>query len=333
MIIRRTARALVRRLRRLRRRGARIGELVRRALTIRAENERLRRALATADREVRAPSFYRKYEESKRHWNAMAPSGPPVRALLSKQLSYALARSHGVATPEIFGVWDDPGSIDWANLPDAFVLKTNRGSTSRGVFPCRRDGDLLLVGGSEKPVRPAELVERIAEVRGTGKIMYPLFAEEWLRTETIEPPDVPEDVKLYTFFGKVGMIMLRSVPKHGARYAVRYLSREGEDLGDISPDRTISDQIPIPEDLDGLVSAAERLSAATRSPFIRVDLYETTRGVVFGELTPLPGGRQHFAAEVDARLGAMWEDAERRLAGEIMATGVLDLVHGPHLPG
>lgn len=323
MPIRRAGRAALRRVPPIARRDARIAAL-------QAENEELRAERAAAHRREAAPSFYRSYEQFKRHWNSLGRDGLPVRRLLDKQFSYQLAQSHRVSTPQVFGVWDEPSAITWENLPESFVLKTNRGSTSQGVFPCRRRDDQFLVGGADEPLSATDLVHRIEHVRETSRVEYPVFAEEWLRTDTIAPPDVPEDIKLYSFFGHVGMIMIRSVPKHGAKYSVRYLTREGEDLGDISPDRRISDQIPAPDDLEGLVAAAERLSAAVRSPFIRVDLYETTRGVVFGELTPLPGGRQYFTDGIDEQLGRLWEDAERRLAREVMATGVLDLVHGSH---
>ena len=321
MPIRRAGRAALRRVPPIARRDARIA-------AIEAENATLRAERAAAHRQEAAPSFYRSYEQFKRHWNSLGRDGLPVRQLLDKQFSYRLAASHGVSTPQVFGVWDEPSAITWEDLPEAFVLKTNRGSTSQGVFPCRRSDDQFLVGGADQPLSSADLVRRIEHVRETSRVEYPVFAEEWLRTDTIAPPDVPEDIKLYSFLGRVGMVMIRSVPKHGAKYSVRYLTREGEDLGDISPDRRISDQIPAPDDLEGLVAAAERLSAAVRSPFIRVDLYETTRGIVFGELTPLPGGRQHFTNGVDEQLGRLWEDAERRLAREILATGLLDLVHG-----
>ena len=341
MPLRRAARAVIRRAGPVARRDARITELRATVAAQRAELTELRRRGAGATRrknrefvvDPTKPSFYLKIEESKRHWADRTSEPPdPIRALLSKQLCYALARSHGVATPEVFGTWDDPEAITWDELPDTFVLKTNRGAASRGVFPCRRDGDLLRVAGTDAPVHPDELVERITRIRNAGKVMYPVFAEEWLRTPSTEPPELPVDIKIDTFFGAVGLIRLRTVPKHGhgVPTMVRYLSRTGEDLGNISEDRQVSTDIPVPDDLDGLVEVAERLSAATRTPFIRVDLYETTRGIVFGEFTPIPGHRLYLSGGLDVQLGELWEDAQRRLMREVRRTGVLDLSYGPH---
>lgn len=341
MPLRRAARAVVRRAGPVARRDARIAELRATVAAQRTELADLRRRSNSAARRKKRefvvdptkPSFYLKIEELKRHWADRTSEPPdPVRALLSKQTCYALARSHGVATPTVFGVWDEPADIAWDELPDTFVLKTNRGAASRGVFPCRREGDLLRIAGVDAPVHPDDLVERITRIRSAGKVMYPVFAEEWLSTATTEPPELPVDIKLDAFFGTVGLIRLRTVPKHGhgVPTLVRYLSRTGEDLGDISEDRQVSADIPIPDDLDGLVEVAERLSAATRSAFIRVDLYETTRGIVFGELTPIPGHRLYFTGGMDEKLGELWEDAQRRLVREIRRTGVLDIAYGPH---
>jgi hypothetical protein len=46
------------------------------------------------------------------------------------------------------------------------------------------------------------------------------------------------------------------------------------------------------------------------SPFIRVDLYERGKDIVFGEVTPHPtGGTSYFIPEWDEKLGQAWADA------------------------
>ena len=63
------------------------------------------------------------------------------------------------------------------------------------------------------------------------------------------------------------------------------------------------------------------LSAAVPLPFVRVDLYGTTKGIVMGEITLLPGGNQHYIPVQDARLGKMWEEAEMRLQIDLARNG------------
>src|SRR5690606_313352 len=67
-----------------------------------------------------------------------------------------------------------------------------------------------------------------------------------------------------------------------------------------------------PHDAERLVAAARSASSRLLFPFMRIDLYSTSRGVVFGEFTPQPGTPEAFNAETSHRLAAAWLDAERR---------------------
>src|SRR5690625_4922895 len=58
----------------------------------------------------------------------------PRRRLLEKLHNYELARSYGVATPRVVGIWEQLEEIPWDTLPDRFVLKSNRGFSRRRVL-------------------------------------------------------------------------------------------------------------------------------------------------------------------------------------------------------
>jgi hypothetical protein len=80
--------------------------------------------------------------------------------------------------------------------------------------------------------------------------------------------------------------------------------------------------LPPPQDPQALMALAQAISADLPIAFCRIDLFETGRGPVVGELTPEPGGYQNFDAACDAYLG-LWHDlAQARLAldalGEIV---------------
>src|SRR5690554_1713249 len=49
----------------------------------------------------------------------------PRRNLLLKLQNYEIARSYGVSTPQVLGVWPTVAEIDFDALPDEFVLKSN----------------------------------------------------------------------------------------------------------------------------------------------------------------------------------------------------------------
>src|SRR5699024_3450847 len=132
--------------------------------------------------------------------------------------------------------------------------------------------------------------ETITSLLGRGGASKgPYFAEEFLR-DSAAGSAVPIDVKVYAFYGEIGQVLLRRVSKHGLANSVswRYLRADGTDLGDIAYERMTSTDVPVPGDFDDLLDVAALLSKAVALPFVRVDLYSTQRGVVFGELTANP---------------------------------------------
>ncbi|MDD9206423.1 ATP-grasp fold amidoligase family protein, partial [Georgenia sp. 10Sc9-8] len=96
------------------------------------------------------------------------------------------------------------------------------------------------------------------------------------------------------------------------------------------PDVRTDAELPAPQFIEEAVEAGRVMSGAVREPFVRLDFYEDHKGIVFGEVTPAPGGNQIMRPDVDARLGAMWEAAEARLRTDAIARGLHDLSRGSH---
>ena len=51
--------------------------------------------------------------------------------------------------------------------------------------------------------------------------------------------------------------------------------------------------------------------------------------MVFGELTPRPGGPHYFGPEHDQRLGELWERAQARLLNDVLDGSDYSLKFGP----
>jgi TupA-like ATPgrasp len=71
----------------------------------------------------------------------------------------------------------------------------------------------------------------------------------------------------------------------------RVVDAQGTDLIDKYRGKPTGPTIPLPGALEDLFAAAGRVSIAIRSPFSRIDLYDTRGRIVFGEITPQPGLR------------------------------------------
>ena len=254
----------------------------------------------------------------------------PVLQIPRKLRTYRLAASHGIAVPEVLGVWDALDLIDLSGLPDQFVLKSDGGAGGHGVFPLRRiDEDrFALIGGDEVHTRDS-LIERF---QAKTSLFGPWFAEGFLvQREAAE--EIPDDIKIYASYGEVTMLLLRRMPVHAnlrsARY--RYVDARGVDLGsDIAPGHTIDETIQLPQPFEEFVTAAQHLSRAVALPFIRVDIYDTVDGPVLGELTRAPGGQQSYRRDHDIAMGLAWDEAQWRLDMDVIDGRPLRNLHGLH---
>ncbi|MGJ9371532.1 ATP-grasp fold amidoligase family protein [Nesterenkonia sp. CF4.4] len=232
--------------------------------------------------------------------------------------SYALADSLGISTPEIYRVWNSLEDIEFSDLSvDRFVLKADGGHSGIAVIPLARNstGWQTLTGREHlTDGRPSErMLDRLRQGRG------PYFAEEFL--ESASEATIPEDIKVYTAYGQVLQVLVMRTEGvqviNRKTFTRKYFGPDGEDLGPVLPGANYGPDIPRPAGWDELLAAAESISIAKGMPFVRVDLYATSRGPVLGELTSTPGGRQTYSLDHDARLGAAWNDAEVRLQRDV----------------
>lgn len=272
-------------------------------------------------------SFYKELESYKNLIDVVGANPTldqhPLRGITHKLLMYAFAQSHGVRPPTVHRIWEDPKSMDLqqSELPERFVLKSNGGSSSRGVLPLQTlPGDRYRIIGGTRELTAEQVTGFFQEGRQTGEIYGPLFAEDLIVQSSSEM--LPDDVKIYAAYGQILQVMLRRVGTHGdpGGLAFRFVDAEGADLGPVFMGHAEDRSIEIPADVGELVTAARHLSRATGLPFARVDLYSSVDGVVFGEITRAPGGEQMFTMDHDRLLGTQWKQAEGQLQQDF-ATG------------
>lgn len=276
------------------------------------------------------PSWHWRVQEQARvgrHTARLADQGAyPRRHLLQKLHNYELARSHGVATPRVIGVWRTLEDVPWDSLPERFVLKSNRGFSGRGVLPLQRQGSAFRIIDSARQLTAQEIEAHYERARG---VSGPFFAEDLLSGTTNVLPD---DVKIYAFYGEVADVLLRRVARHGdiGSITYRFVTASGEDLGQVRERHPLDASIEMPNDLALMADVARTLSRAVPAPFVRVDLYQVPEGVVLGELTPLPGSSETFTQEHDRVLGALYDEAEGRLNLDLARGRPFAVTFGPH---
>lgn len=201
--------------------------------------------------------------------------------------------------PLVGGPWNSFDDIDFSKLPDKFVLKCTHDSGSVAIC---RDKTKFDVAGTRKQFSRA--------LKGNffyGGREWPyknakprIIAEEFISNGVNE--DI-SDYKLHCFNGQVKMILVcADRNKEGGVQKVFY-DQEWNKLEVRRPDALSDIEVPRPKLLYEMIEIAEMFSRDI--PFLRVDLYEISGKLYFGEFTFFPaGGFERFEPdEWDLKMG------------------------------
>lgn len=184
---------------------------------------------------------------------------------------------------KLYGKWDKAEDIEWDKLPDQFVMKVNNGS-----------GDVLICQDKSK-LNKKEVVKKFNQLLGLkfwykfaephySKIPPCIIAEELLVNDYPEYSSSLVDYKIWAFDGKPECIYVCANRSKGtmqsSMYDLEWNLIEGATAGPHKDDKVL---LPKPKHLDEMLRCASILSRGF--PEMRVDLYESSNKVYFGELT------------------------------------------------
>ncbi len=201
----------------------------------------------------------------------------------------------------LLGVYNDFSEIKFNFLPNRFVLKPNH--TSGDVYIC-------------KDRTKINYIQLKKEVNNWMKCKYYWAHREW-PYKNIKPRIVCEkymvdesgiglkDYKFMCFNGEPKIIQVISERKRGS-YLINHFDLEWNEIN--IPRKSIkrNPKTPMkPKNLNKMIEISKILSKDI--PFVRIDLYETERGIYFGEITFFPvSGFMDFEKEEDDYLLGSW---------------------------
>jgi TupA-like ATPgrasp len=235
----------------------------------------------------------------KMRWRMKHDRNPVFVELLDKYRVKQHAQKLGIQTAETFFVTDQPAMIPFDSLPETYFIKANHGC--RWNILCE-DNKFYLYGDGKN-------------FSDRGNISkYKLTREEvihhcktWLVTthsrrqwayQHIQPLILAEEVllqrnggelkdyKFYTFYGKVELVKVFSQTiRHDHREILLDANWRPIQLSNRKDKNPVS--IPSkPESYQEMLDTVRKLGESL--DFVRVDLYDTTHGVVLGEMTIYP---------------------------------------------
>jgi hypothetical protein len=224
------------------------------------------------------------------------------RKLSNKLNAKYFAEKLGVKVARLYWHGKEPAAIPFSTLPPAFVVKASEGWSSQHVWPISNNINLI----TGKIITRDDIVHFFQ-----GIVSNPRYKNCYIIVEELLIPPRNEvalkDYKLFCFQSQVAYIqVIDRVNKAHSWYSQKWIPvkdqmHAGFHQGMIEPP---------PENLDEIISTAERLSRAYDFKFVRIDLYNTNRGVVFGEFTHTPWvskSNKLFTPFANITFGELWQ--------------------------
>lgn len=178
---------------------------------------------------------------------------------------------------KLLGVWDQPEQIDYAQLPQRFVLKTNHGSSWNVIVPDVSKLDKAKAHSLLKDWLSKNFFSITLEPH-YRRIKPRILAEEYL----IDAKGELLDYKFFCFHGQPCFIQV-DMGRYTPQHTRVYLDLEWRRLP-FSTRPGISERTPEqPANFLEMLKIAKIL--AEQYVHIRVDLYNVDGRIVFGELT------------------------------------------------
>jgi len=237
----------------------------------------------------------------KTRWRMRYDKNPLFVVFLDKYRAKEYAQQRGVRVAETFYVTDDPQTISFHSLPKTYFLKATHGCKwniycKNGEFYYYSDGEDIVGHNNFSKYRITQ--EQALELckDWLGKIYS---KREWAYRH-IEPQIMVEkaleqcgggeliDYRCFTFEGKVKAVYVDS-PTASVNLQRRFVDPNWKEFSINNPKAKTSPVLPErPQNFAEIIQTAEKL--ASDMDFVRVDLYDTTQGIVLGEMSVYHNG-------------------------------------------
>jgi hypothetical protein len=203
---------------------------------------------------------------------------------------------------ELLGVYDTVDEIDFAKLPESFVIKATHGSNMNIIIRNRQAFD---EGDIHEKCRM--MLENnfgfLSNELWYTQIKPRLIVENFMHDKKYV---IPRDYKFFVFHGRVELVQVNS--NKTTELCLSFYDREWNRQNLVLKDYKSGPNIVQPSQYQKMVQLSEKLSK--NIDFVRVDLYVVSgEGIIFGELTFAPNaGIKAFVSDRqhDFQLGTLW---------------------------
>lgn len=180
----------------------------------------------------------------------------------------------------IYGIYNSSEEINFEQLPNEFVLKTNHGSGKVYICNDKNKFDIEMCKKKLDEELKQDFSKQSLEYH-YAYIKPKIMCEEYLKEENRM---TPLDYKIHCFHGKADCILLCSEREKKLKYD--YYDLDWNYLNYSKQEYRSSKNYDKPSNLNEMIKIAEELSKDFS--FVRVDLYNINNKIYFGELTFTP---------------------------------------------
>ena len=229
--------------------------------------------------------------------------------------SYNLCIQHNVVVPKVYLVLsnDEAKELQWQSLPNrlpnVFTVRPSVFLNNRYDYMLRDDGATLQNFTTKKKSTLHDIYEEQRKVTCDIDGASMLFEEFPCVGDTLQ---YPTHYRLHAFYGGIALIQIVTADNQ-----MGWCNTKGKMLATAN-NVGLDGYIPKDEIRESLINVGQRLSIATKQPYIRIDFVLSTRGPMFRSFACIPGDIRsqtfaNFYKQLDQKLGDEWEAAEQRI--------------------
>lgn len=213
------------------------------------------------------------------------------------------------------GVFHSVKEIDWNQLPNQFVIKTNNASGTNIIIHDKKE---VKINRIEKQLK------KWLRINFSNYALEPQYQEMEpliLVEELIKTTEPLKDYRFFCFNGKVEFLYvsidgeINSEGFSDKKVRKGYFDLNFNKLDFLKVNTTEFDNVKKPNNFFQMIKIAEILSE--KIPFVRVDLYNVNGQIYFGEMTftPSSGFTDYYKDEVLLELGEKIELPRKKVKG------------------
>lgn len=217
----------------------------------------------------------------------------------------------GLKVPELYWKGKDiEGIPQFDQLPENFVIKPEKGWSSNNVYCMKNSEDIL----THQHYSREDIIHRLKTSEFVSVNKPTIMIEELLKPEQKQSKDgIPRDFKFYCFGEEIAMIhvALRKSEIEKNKNEHQYYTSEFKIIEHSVMENRRQGHVPIerPDCWNEMIQSVQTIGKAL-GIYMRIDMFPTNRGAVFGEFTPTPHGGNGYSRFADEYLGSFWKGEE-----------------------